>query len=470
MSKCARFFRSTHVESHGEKETSMKDKKKFRSLIFGTSSYAAAAALTIAIVFALMFALTQSAQTQSFQVIHEFTGGADGAFPNGGLTIDAAGNLYGTAWGGGESCCGTVFEMSPGSSGWTLTTIHSFSGPPDGATPAAEVVFGPDGRLYGTTYAGGVAGGCGYGFNGSGCGTVFSLQPTGTSPRPGLEPWTETVLYSFGVLNDGTNPYGPVVFDQAGNIYGSANLGTSGASICQFRPSQCGTVYKLTPSSDGWKESTIYSFNAWNYGWSPYGAVILDHAGNLYGTTYEGGAPGVGTVYELMPSASGWTQKVIYSFPWDLSNGAIPIAGLLLDQHGNLFGATVEGGPSWGGTVFELTPSGGDWVFTLVYSFTGVYEDGLGPADSLTMDGAGNLYGTTYGDGIYPCNYSGCGNVFKLTRSENGWTYTSLYDFTGGADGANPYSNVIFDAHGNLYGTTSYGGAYGGGVVWEITP
>ncbi len=413
----------------------------------------AAAALAMAIAFALAIIAMPAAQAQTYQVIHSFNG-ADGSSPYAGLTMDAAGNFYGTTAYGG-SCyypCGTVFKMSYNSSGWRLTTLYGFTGPPDGGQPSAEVVFGTDGSLYGTTFLGGVATGCGpYTM----CGTVFKVRPSATPPHSILDPWTETVLYRFASrARDAFEPIGPVVFDQAGNMYGTTNYG--GAS-------GYGAVYELAPSAGGWKETVLHSFSGGSDGRWPYGALIFDHAGNLYGTTWQGGTGAFpcGTVYELMPSESGWTEKVLYNFSGG-SDGCQPAAGLIFDQYGNLYGTTSVLGDLGGGTVFELTPSNGDWVFTLLASFP---EGEAGPVDSLTMDVAGSLYGTTVEDGAY-----GQGNVFKLSPGSGGWTYASLYDFTGGSDGGLPISNVNFDTKGNLYGTAYLGGDYDGGVVWEITP
>ncbi len=167
-----------------------------------------------------------------------------------------------------------------------------------------------------------------------------------------------------------------------------------------------------------------------------------------------------GSVFKLSPSGGGWTEQVIYSFQGG-SDGAYPTGGLIIDQSGNLYGSTNKGGTGGGGTVFKLTPSGGGWNYSLVYSFTG--NTSCGPFAPLSMDTAGSLYGTTFCDGA-----NNLGNIFKLTPSGGSWTYSSLHDF-GGSDGAYPYSNVTIDAAGNLYGTAS-GGGMGVGVIWEITP
>ena len=233
-----------------------------------------------------------------------------------------------------------------------------------------------------------------------------------------------------------------------------------------------GTVFKLTPSNGGWAESVLYSFTGGSDGASPYSDVILDQAGNLYGTTWQGGVSGCafgtgcGTVYQLTPSGSGWKENTLYSFQ-SATDGGNPPAGLIFDPSGNLYGATWTDGPGGGGTVFELSPADGSWTFTSLYALNGTG----GPAGSLVMDGAGSLYGTTDSDGAH-----GVGSVFKLTPSNGGWIYTSLYDFTGGSDGYFPLCRVVFDTSGNLYGTTYAGGnnndcgGYGCGVVWEITP
>jgi len=425
----------------------MQNKDQFCNLIFRIISRAATAALAIAAVFALTV-VTQSAQAQTFNVIHNFTGGADGAGPEAGLTMDRAGNLYGTASVGGSSGNGTVFRLSKKSSGWVFTPLYSFQGPPDGANPEARVVLGPDGSLYGTTYFGGACGGCG---------TVFNLKPPTTACKTALCPWTETVLYRFSGGSDGANPgVGDLIFDQAGNLYGT----TTGGGAYGY-----GTVFELVPSQGGCTEKVLYSFTGGYDGSQPFAGLIFDKSGNLYGTTAYGSSYSAGTVFRLTPSGSGWTVNVLHVFQ-DQSDGSNPFGGLVFDQSGNLYGDTWHGGQDTGGTVFKLAPSNGSWTYSVVYNF-----DGTGPygsAASLVMDGAGNLYGTTVDDGHGP---SGNGNVFELTPSGGGWTYTSLYDFPGGNDGGQPVGNVIFDANGNLYGTGYYGGDYNpNGVVWEITP
>jgi uncharacterized repeat protein (TIGR03803 family) len=392
-------------------------------------------------------------EAQTFTVLHNFTGNGDGAYPYAGLTMDKAGNLYGTAYAGGVTDYGTVFKLTHKNSAWIFAPLYNFAGGYDGAYPNAGVILGPDGSLYGTTVSGGTA--CQ--LNGTGCGTVFNLRPSLRAPRSTLEPWTETVLYRFSGGRDGGLPYAEVVFDQAGNLYGTTQFGGGVGSD--------GVVYELMPSGGGWTQSALYIFNGGLDGAHPFASVIFDQAGNLYGTTAEGGTGGDnwGTVFQLTPSESGWTENVLYRFQ-DGSDGAVPWAGLIFDGAGNLYGATTQGGLGKDGTAFELTASGGTWTFSVFYSFIGSGYGG--PYGSLIMDSAGNLYGTTYGGGAY-----GHGSVFKLTPSGGGWTETVLHDFKGGSgDGAIPYSSLVFDANGNLYGTASLGGTNNLGVVFEITP
>jgi uncharacterized repeat protein (TIGR03803 family) len=413
----------------------------------------------LALVFALAMVAAQSAQAQTLTVLHSFSGLGDGDYPYAGLSIDRGGNLYGTAFYGGPGMgcylgCGTAFRLAQKNSGWLFSQLYGFRGGLDGGNPYARVIVGPDGSLYGTTFGGG-GGSCE-----GGCGTVFNLRPPQHATANALGNWTETVLYRFTGGADGGQPAGAdLTFDAAGNIYGTTSGG--GTGDCQ---GGCGTVYKLTQSGGVWTESVLHNFVTEDGdGLRPWGGVIFDQSGNLYGTTNNGGARlSYGTVFELTPSGSGWTETILYKFQ-DTTDGQYPYSGLIFDQAGNLYGTTCCGGSDGGGTVFELTRSS-DWAFSLIYSFTG-----SGPYAGLSMDAADNLYGTTNEGGAY--NF---GAVFKLTPSQGGWTYTSLHDFCSGgypcSDGAFPMSNVVFDSQGNLYGTTSEGGTYNGGTAWEITP
>lgn len=409
-----------------------------------------ASAFALALVFALNMVAMQSAQAQTFTVIHTFSGGADGYWPYAGVTVDHAGNLYGTTSEYSASAAGTVFQMK-NRNGWIFTTLSNFPGQNDGRVPFGRPVFGPGGALYGTTLYGG-SGSC----TELGCGEVYSLRPPQTFCRSASCPWTNTVTYSF-TGPDGNQPgFVEPVFDSAGNIYGTSTQGGN----------YVGNVFMLTRSNGQWTATSIHDFDG-SDGAYPQSSVTLDARGNVYGTAYYAGPNGTGTVFRLTNSGSGWVEDILYSFP-NQSDGNGPVGGLVFDPAGNLFGSTFSGGSNGGGTVFELSPSEGGWNFSVIYSFTGQGYN-PGPLDTLTMDAAGNLYGTTNLDGAH-----GYGSVFKLTRNNGNWTYTDLHDFTNGADGGNPFGGVSLDANGNLYGTTSAGGGgtcYGGcGVVWEIMP
>jgi uncharacterized repeat protein (TIGR03803 family) len=410
----------------------------------------AATSLSGALALAVVPAQTRLAEAQTYTVVHNFTGGSDGAYPLAGVTIDRGGNFYGTTSAGGDKGWGTVYRLVHSGPSWRCYPLYNFAGEDDqssdGGAPYAGVVIGTDGALYGTTHSGGDGQGCKAWY---GCGTVFRVKPGKI-----VAPWEETLLFRFGT-EDGSNPdHGEVVFDQAGNLYGTTR---NGGAYLQ------GTVYELIPAGVGWTEKVLYSFAGPPDGSAPLSGPVFDQAGNLFGTTSGGGADGLGTVYQLKPSASGWTENVLHSFQNE-SDGLSPTAGVIFDQSGNLYGATQTGGAGGGGTVFELIlSSSGGWSLNSLYGFLGPANGG--PYASVVMDKAGNLYGTTSGDGA-----GQWGSVFKLTQSNGVWTSTSLHDFTGGADGGAPYGRLVFDLNGNLYGTASLGGTYGAGVVFEITP
>ncbi len=267
------------------------------------------------------------------------------------------------------------------------------------------------------------------------------------------------VLYSFCSqtnCTDGAYPYAGLIFDHAYNLYGTT---------LQGGPVFAGTVFQLEHSSTGWKENVIYSFTGGSDGAAPAGPLVFDQTGNLYGIA-GGGGSGFGTVYELTPSNGSWSFHVIYTFLGG-ADGVVGIdsGGLIIDQSGNLYGTTEMGGTAGFGTVFELTPSNGGWTKNTLYSFAGG-NDAADPLTGVTFDQAGNLYGATVGGGAY-----GGGAVFELTNSQNTWTESVIYSFTGGNDGSYPeFGAVIFDSAGNLYGTAAGGGSYNQGVVYELTP
>ncbi len=332
------------------------------------------------------------------------------------------------------------------------TVLHSFGNGTDGQNPyAGGLIFNAAGYLYGTTQLGGI----------HGLGTVFELSPNGSGG------YTETVLHSFGNGTDGQYPYASLIFDGAGNLYGTTWVG----GIHGY-----GTVFELSPrEGGGYTETVLHSFGnpATQDGQNPYTGLIFDAAGNLYGTTYYGGIHGGGTVFELSPrEGGGWTETVLHSFG-NGTDGQNPVANLIFDGAGNLYGTTWVGGIHGYGTVFELSPrEGGGYTETVLHSF-GNGTDGSKPVAGMIFDGAGNLYGTTSYGGIHDtCPEGTCGTVFELSpRQGGGWTETVLHSFGNGTDGQNPYTGgLIFDAAGNLYGTTYGGGIYGEGTVFEMTP
>jgi len=387
-----------------------------------------------------LLGIPQFTSAQNFQVLHNFTNGGDGGTPPYTLAKDAAGRFFGTAATGGANNNGIIFRFAQAGGSWTLLPIYNFSD--NDGSPGWGLTIAPDGSIFSNASYASVLGGP--------CGTALMIRPPATVPRSVLSPWQETVLRTYVKREDGC-PTGNLVRDTAGNLYGVTQSGG---------PNGWGSVFELSPSGSGWTENILYAFQGQADGGAPYPGLIMDSAGNLYGTASAKGANNQGVVFELTPSGGGWSQHVLYTFQGG-NDGGQPVAGLIFDNSGNLYGATTSWGSGGGGTVFKLAPSGGSWTFSVLASLTG--SDG--PVASLTMDAGGNLYGTTFMDDSY-----GYGSVFKLSASGGGWTYTDLHDFTGGTDGGYPGGGVVLDASGNLFGTAVLGGANGFGVIYEITP
>jgi uncharacterized repeat protein (TIGR03803 family) len=525
-------------------------------------------------------------------ILHKFTGGADGQYPDGALIFDHAGNLYGIASEGGKangSCyCGTVFKLAPNGNGqWRESTLYAFQGGSDGDGPYGPLSMDAAGNLYGVTNAGGGLGNCGN----TGCGSVFEVSPNGSgewtdqvllSFNPGVTGWnvsSSTYLSPEGQLfvetwdgppieetgslfaltptagqwnyslvsnfadTDGSGPQTALVADSKGNLYGTTFTGgafdlgavfeltpaakgqwnesmiysfpqghpVTGTIYPTAQPSSLiidsagdlygeavgggskndGMVYKLSPQSAGsWQQTTLYSFLGGVGGNSPSGGLIMDSAGNLYGTAEYGGKgtlqgqrpTGYGLVFELSPGANGtWTEKTLYEFGGYPSDGAQSVAGLILDSAGNLYGTTGQGGdgtcassngtPLGCGIAFELSPENGSWRETVLHSFLGGTQDGQFPAVALALDKSGNLFGTTdteSGGSNYIVG-DAAGTVFELSPAAGGgWTETLLVNFPGSTGQSRPEGNLILDASGNLYSTTA--GFIGGGSVFELIP
>jgi uncharacterized repeat protein (TIGR03803 family) len=409
-------------------------------------------------------------------VLYGFKGGSDGVNPLAGLIADKQGALYGTTEIGGSGNEGTVFKLTPpaeGQTAWTETVLYRFCSQlacSDGSLPSAgSLIADKQGALYGTTAGGGS----------SNNGTVFNLTP----PAEGQTAWTETVLHRF-TGSDGADPVAGLIANNEGAFYSA----TASGGTCS-----AGTVFELTPPAKGqtvWTETVLYSFAGGSDGATPVAGLIADNSGALYGTTRFGGSSGNGTVFKLTPPAKGqtvWTETVLYRFAGG-NDGRLPYASLIADNSGALYGTTQRGGSGcpqdYGcGTVFMLTPPAKGqtvWTETVLYRFTGG-SDGASPLAGLIADKQGALYGTTaVGGGQSGCPQSaffgGCGTVFKLTPPAKGqttWTETVLYSFKAGTDGAIPYAGLIADKEGTVYSTTGIGGnsgnnGYGFGTVFKL--
>jgi uncharacterized repeat protein (TIGR03803 family) len=377
--------------------------------------------------------------------------------------------------------------------------IYRFIGGSDGSNPLAGLVADHAGNLYGATSSGGNSACQG------GCGTLFELTPNLDGS------WTETQLYSFTGGNDGAFPETSLIFDQAGNLYGTTIHGGASSD---------GTVFRLSPPAapgSPWTETVLYNFVGDRDGYYCFGGLVFDPAGNLYGAGFFGGRYGGGTVFQLVPPVEGdaWSLNVLHSFQ-GIHDGLDPYGALILDRQSSIYGATHDGkvfklkSPSSGqtnwtlqviyssssqfsvgallagkqgalfgtstlggsanrGTVFQLTPpaqAGHAWTVSTLYQFAGG-SDGELPLNGLIADRSGNLYGTTEGGGAFSA-----GTVFKLSPATQGqaWIETLLHNFAGGSDGAGPGAGLLFGKQGALYGTTQSGGSNNNGTVFKVVP
>jgi uncharacterized repeat protein (TIGR03803 family) len=398
----------------------------------------------------------------------------------------------------------------------TEKVLYRFRGGKDGYNPTSTLAIDASGNLYGTTNQAGE----GYSNCNYGCGTVFEIMPLGNGD------WQEKTIYSFQGGTDGAHPSGNLLFDAAGNLYGATLWGGTPSTCEEYTYDGCGTVFELSPNSNGnWTETVLYRFQGNGDGAQPAG-LIFDQAGNLFGgtagnvytqaaTVFElsppqrksrtwteqtlagfgccGEAPNAalaldshghlfgttqapcnttcGQVFELANVGGVWFETSLYNFPGG-GNGADPMAGVIFDGKGNLYGTTHQGGNNFG-IAFELKHTGGQWRPALLYNFCTANncKDGAHPVATLIFDKAGNLYGTAY-DGGTGCSkgYKGCGTVFKLTNTKSGWKETIIHRFADDPDGSQPAEGLTLDNAGNLYGTTMSGGNVGVGTVFEIIP
>ena len=370
--------------------------------------------------FLVVLGLAALAQAQTFTTLYTFSGGSDGASPVAGVVQDSSGNLYGTTWGGGDyNCspvgCGVVFEISTTG---TETVLHTFEGW-DGASPMGAVVRHEDGNLYGTTSWGG-SNYC----NGQGCGTVFKIDTSGN----------ETVLHVF----TDCPPGGGLIIDKSGSLFGTS----------------CG-IFKIDSAGNF---TVLHSLKGLSSG---YGHLTMDSSGNLYGLA-GGGRLGYGALYRLSKNGK---FKVLHKFTKGTSDGYLPYGSVLLDKEGNLYGTTIYGGlgpcpPIGCGTIWKANPKGKE---TVLHSFVGSPTDGCYPVAGVSRDSKGNLYGVTSACGAVPPYF--VGTLYKLSAHGK---LTVLHSFTGKTDGGSPYGEILRTANGTLFGTSL--GWDTNGNVWSYVP
>jgi len=392
-------------------------------------------------LFVIALSVTTAAATTT-DVIFSF-GEDEGEYADTDLETDSAGNIYGTTVLGGDFGSGTVFQLTPTPNGWVHTVLYSFTGGVDGGEPYKGVTLDRDGNLYGTAVTGG-SGNCE-----GGCGVIYKLTNTkGT--------WTQKVVHAFTGGDDGSGPGSRVTVDRAGNVYGMTPTGGAYG---------LGTIYQIRPPSSGALTfKVIHAFTGGADGSNGSAGRMILRDGRLYGAATTGGNQGSGVVFELTPKAFGeWNFKTIYTFQGQ-PDGSFPYGALLFDPSGNIYGTTYYGGANGIGAVYELSPQPvGEWTEDLIYSFQ-QGPDGNSPISNLVFDKAGNLYGTTSEGGL------GSGTIFKLSPVGGNWTETVVHAFEGPPDGGFAYNGMVVDAFGNFYGATVHGGENNDGSVYKFTP
>ncbi|MBZ5573370.1 MAG: hypothetical protein LAO09_15990 [Acidobacteriia bacterium] len=441
------------------------------------------------VLFAAIVGLVSTASAQASEtVLYSFQGGSDGYVPVGSIAFDKAGNLYGATTYTSPCVtsfqCGSVYELSPPpqqGGAWTQTTLYTFQGHSkgDGGAPTGGLIQDAAGNLYGVTGYGGT-GPCILLGTPTGCGAVYEMirpaQPGGV--------WKEKVLYSFLGNQDGQFPFGDLVFDKQGNLYGATWFGGGKGDTCNSLYPYCGTIFQLSPprtthKGSAWTEKVLYSFQGLDAGdgGEPNGGLVFDESGNIYGTTSVGGSNvplcnnGCGTAFELVRSPKGgpWTEQLLYSFlNYPDDDGARPNGNPIL-INGTFYGTTLGGGEDEVGTVFSLTPppqNEGAWTETLIHVFTRG-DDGASPS-ALIVGPDRKFYGSS---GSGPSRY---GLIYRMDppkQKGDAWKFVTAYNFTGPPDGV--YAVALkFGKNNTLYGTTSYGGTGscngGCGTVFEI--
>jgi uncharacterized repeat protein (TIGR03803 family) len=399
-------------------------------------------AVAAAAVFVLSLGTVTAATTN---VIFSFEED-EGEYADTDLETDNAGNIYGTTVLGGDFGGGTVFQLTPTPNGWVHTVLYSFTGGADGGEPYKGVTLDREGNLYGTAVTGG-SGSCE-----GGCGVTYKLTKSGGT-------WIQTIIHAFSGGDDGSGPGARVTVDQSGNVYGMTPTGGAYG---------LGTIYKIQKGPSGaWTLKVIHAFTGGADGGSGSAGRMILRNGRLYGAATTGGTYGSGVVFELMSRGAGrWDFRTLYSFR-SQPDGSFPYGALLFNSSGHIYGTTYYGGANNIGAVYELSPRPvGEWDENVLYSFQ-EGSDGNSPISNLVFGGPGNLnlYGTTSEGGL------GSGTIFKLSPVGGGqWTETVVHLFQGPPDGAFAYNGLVVDRLRNFYGATVHGGDNDDGSVYKFTP